>query len=177
MSATAKTYQQNLTKGLESSLASQLIENGKLRFTKDTGRLYVDIVEGALSKRIKISELINDKTDAEIQSMLSPVVGKIYLASDTHRAYTFNGMGMVDLGSVRLNEATSSNTDRPLWFSEEAVNAPLYDTDITYNTSTGELKTPNIRVTESVSVNGMNITDTVQTIDNQEVHTVRFSFS
>lgn len=177
MSATPKTYQQNLTKGLENNLSQQLIENGKLRFTKDTGRLFVDMVEGAISKRIKISEVINDKTDAQIKALISPIVGKIYLANDTYRAYTFNGMGMVDLGSVTLISAEDENVDKPVWFSQSTDSNPRYSDNITYNESSSELKVPNLSASDAVQVNGMTITDSTETVSGTEVHTVRFSFS
>ena len=177
MSVQGNSYQQNLTKGLESSLQSQLIENGKLRFTKDTGRLFVDLVEGVVSKRIKISEVINDKTEDQIINLVGPIVGKIYLSTDTHRAFTYTGTTMVDLASLNLSVATSEDVDKPLWFSDTSDDSPSYDTDVTYNTSTEELKAPNVVASESVKVNGMIITESSQTIDDKEVHTVRFNFS
>ena len=56
-----KEYNKIFTKGLQSALNNTPIEDGKLRFTTDTGRLYIDIVEGEKS----LSDYLNECDDEE----------------------------------------------------------------------------------------------------------------
>ena len=66
-----KDYIQVLTKGLESSLDTTEIEDGKLRFTTDTRNLYLDLVESGVKRRIKISDIDDTLTEEEIFSILA----------------------------------------------------------------------------------------------------------
>ena len=68
-----KDYIQVLTKGLESSLNTTEIEDGKLRFTTDTRNLYLDLVESGVKRRIKISDIDDTLTEEEIFSTLAPL--------------------------------------------------------------------------------------------------------
>ena len=52
-----KEYNRIFTKGLQSALNNTPIEDGKLRFTTDTGRLYLDIVEGGNKSLARISAI------------------------------------------------------------------------------------------------------------------------
>ena len=81
-------YNQILTKGLKSALSSLSVSDGKLRLTTDTSELFYD--DG--SNRIKISDVVTGQTENEIKSLSSPLQ-KLYLASDTHRLFTFDEDG------------------------------------------------------------------------------------
>lgn len=168
-----KDYIQVLTKGLESSLDTTEIEDGKLRFTTDTRNLYLDLVESGVKKRIKISDIDNTLTEEEIFSILAPLP-KIYISKDTHRAYVSAGLEWIDLAAVQLSLSEIKDLDVPLWFSEKDSTQPVYSEDLTYNTSKKELKAVNMKASKSITVDGLVITDTV---DENNFHTVEFSFN
>ncbi len=176
MSDASSSYTQILTKGTQSELNNKAIEDGILRYTTDTGCLYLDIKNDTETKRLKISDIDNSKTEEQIFDIIAPLP-KIYVSSDTHRAFVSTGMSMVDLAEIDLDVASVINSDAPLWFtdkSEDATNNPKYSTDVTYNTSTKQLKTPNVKASESIIVNTMKITDVLN--DDGITHTVEFSF-
>ena len=54
---TPKDYTQILSKGLESSLASTPIEDGKIRYCTDTGRVYLDQKSDGHESRIRLSDI------------------------------------------------------------------------------------------------------------------------
>lgn len=170
-------YLNILTRGLSSTLASTNIENGKLRFTTDTGELYLDIkeTEEAAGDRIKISDIESGYTETGIFAIVSPLSNKIYISSDTHRAYVYNGTNWIDLANVKLSLASIANLDLPIWFSATTDTQPKYSSNITYNTSTEELKTTNVVASSTIKVGGMIITDTLN--DDGATHTVDFSFA
>ena len=62
-------YVKVFTKGLQSALESTSIENGKLRFTVDSGRLYLD----HNTSRIAISGVVTGFTDSEIRNLSTPL--------------------------------------------------------------------------------------------------------
>ena len=169
-----KDYIQILTKGLESSLNTTEIEDGKLRFTTDTRNLYLDLVESGVKKRIKISDIDDTLTEEEIFSILAPLP-KIYISKDTHRAYVSAGLEWIDLAAVQLSLSEIKDLDVPLWFSEATSDKPYYSTELTYNTSTKELKVPNVKASKTVKVGGLIITDSVD--ENTNLHLVEFSFA
>ena len=135
-----------LYKGLQSALNTQAIEDGKIRFTTDTGRLYLDLIEGGVGKRILISETVDIYTEEEIFDLLAPLP-KIYVAKDTHRSYVTDGINWYDLAAVKLSASDNSNTNKPIWFSETTDEQPVYDVDLNYNPSTQILTTPTIKAT------------------------------
>ena len=149
-----------LTKGLESALANTPIEDGKLRFTTDTGNLYLDVVEGQSSKRRPISEIIQGMTEEEIFNTLA-ALPKVYLSSDTHRAYIKVGLEWIDLAAVKLSIAPEVNVDKPLWFSDTTDEQPLYTASLAYNAYSGVLKTPNLQVSNVAYLGDMRIRTSV----------------
>lgn len=74
-----------LTKGLQSNLANTPIENGKLRFAYDTGRVFLD----NNNIRVEITDFCKDYTEAGIKSILSPLP-KVYIASDTNKMMMYD---------------------------------------------------------------------------------------
>jgi len=81
----ATTYNKILSKGIEANLPVNIGLN-KLRFTTDTGRLFLDN-EGV--ERVEITDFIKGKTKAEIIGTLAPLP-KFYLASDTQELYYYD---------------------------------------------------------------------------------------
>lgn len=160
------------TKGLQSDLNTTPIEDGKIRFTTDTGRLYLDI---GSNNRILISETVDLYTEQEIKAILAPLP-KIYVASDTHRAfvYSVSTLSWIDLAAIKLSEATSANADKVLWMSDTSDEQPVYDAGLKYNPSTDLLIAPNIKATTTMHVGNMRIQNTLNP-DNTS-HTVLIDF-
>lgn len=87
----ATEYKSVLTKGNDSSLKSTPIEEGRLRFTLDTRRLFLD----EASERLEITDFVKDLTEEQIRGTLAPLP-KFYFSSDTHKIlYYINGEWMI----------------------------------------------------------------------------------
>lgn len=158
-----------LTKGLQSDLNTTPIVDGLLRFTTDTGRLYLDTDSG----RVLISETVDLYTEAQIKQLLAPLP-KVYVSSDTHRSfvYSYSTLTWVDLADIKLTVAVSEDAEKVLWFSSTSDTQPKYDANMTYNTSTSTLTVPNIKTTITY-VGNMRIQN-VENLDHS--HTVTFDF-
>lgn len=170
---TPKEYNGILTKGIQSDLDKTPIEDGKLRFVTDTGRLYLDTKSDDESRRIRISDIVDDMTEEQILSLLAPLP-KIYISTDTHRALVRSGLDWYDLAAVLLTEAKVEDDDKVLWFSGKDDEQPTYDTDVTYNTGTKTMKVKNV-VTSTMTINNLIVTDTLN--DDKITHTVEFKFA
>ena len=173
MPVTPKTYNNILSKGLQSALNSTAIEDGKLRYTTDTANVYLDIaVSGTTPVRVKISDIIQGMTEEEISEIIAPLP-KLYLASDTCRLYVHHDTkGWVDVSGAKLQATTKPNVNQSIWFSEDTEEQPSYDTSFTYNSSTKVLAVDNVAVenvsadlvsadavsTSEIQVDGMKIT-------------------
>jgi hypothetical protein len=84
----ATTYNKILSKGIEANLPVNIGVN-KLRFTTDTGRLFLDN-EG--TDRVEITDFVKGKTKDEILGTLAPLP-KFYFASDTQEIYYYDTTG------------------------------------------------------------------------------------
>ena len=163
-----------LTKGLQSALAHQEIEDGRLRFTTDTGRLYLDIKEeGTAGERILISETVNLYTEYQIFNEILAPLPKIYVASDTHRAYVSNGIQWFDLAAVKLAATVAENSNKVIWFSETTDEQPVYDADFHYNPNSQLLTVPNLKATIGY-IGNMRIQNTLNA--DETSHTVTIDF-
>lgn len=160
-----------LTKGLQSDLNDTEIVDGLLRFTTDTGRLYLDVDDS----RILISETVDLYTEYEIMTLLAPLP-KIYVSSDTHRSfvYSWSTLQWVDLAAVRLSVSETEDVDKVLWFSETTDEQPTYSSNLKYNTNSNLLSAPNIKATTSAYIGNMRIQNTLNP-DNTS-HTVLIDF-
>lgn len=78
--------QRNLTRGLESSLSRLSVVDGKLRFTTDTGRLFLD--NG--TERVEITDFVKGLSESQIKSIVTPLP-KFYYANDTNSILYHNG--------------------------------------------------------------------------------------
>lgn len=163
-----------LTKGLQSALAHQAIEDGKLRFTTDTGRLYLDIKEeGTDGERILISETVDIYTEYQIFNEILAPLPKVYVAKDTHRAYVSDALHWYDLAAIKLAPTVAENSNKVIWFSDTTDEQPAYDADFHYNPSTQLLTTPNIKA-EVGYIGNMRIQNALNA-DNTS-HTVTIDF-
>ena len=165
-------YLQIFTRGLEADLDGTSIEDGKLRYTTDTGKLFLDMGNGVSGTRIKIGDTDESYTQAQILQLQNPLP-KLYIASDTGRGFFYVGSSWIDLGSVVLS-ASAVDADNVLWFSPTSGSQPNYQADLKYNPSTRTLKTPNAEISNQLTVNGMHVSVATNA---DTSHTVTFSFS
>ena len=171
---TPKNYNNILTKGIQSSLESTKVEDGKLRYTIDTGNLYLD--NG--STRVKISDIIMGMTENEIADIIA-LLPKLYLAADTCILYTHDPeKGWIDFSGVRLNRTESPDTNQSIWFSQNDEEQPSYDDTFTYNSSEKKLSVTNINTAEvaakavtTEAVNTESVTITTNNIDGMQITT------
>lgn len=147
-------YSKFLTKGLEASLATTKIENGKLRYTTDTGKCFLDIDD----KRIQITDINIDYTEAQIKTLTSGITNKIYVAKDTGAIYTYIDSKFIKIGPLSLS-SNSANTDYVLWFSGTKDKDPKYSANLKYNPYSKTFKVTNINVTKAV-IGNMTISST-----------------
>lgn len=86
MSANSSTtaYKRVLSKGKQDNLPG--IEKGMLRFTTDTGRIYLDFDD---DKRVEFTDFVKDKTKEQILAIENPLP-KVYLATDTHEMLVYD---------------------------------------------------------------------------------------
>lgn len=156
------TFAKFLTRGLEASLPTTPIESGKLRYTVDAGRCYLDYLDPSDNqlKRVRISDIVDNLTEAQILAKTSGIYPKIYIAKDSGAAY-YNANGKwVKIGPATL-KSDSTNSDRVLWFSAADGSGPMYKTALTYNPGTETLKVKNLTVSGTLKVGSLTITDTV----------------
>lgn len=74
-----------LRRGLQTKVDSTPIEDGKILFGTDTGRLFIDLSR----ERIEITDVIKGLNYSEIVSIESPAQ-KLYLAKDTHQILSYD---------------------------------------------------------------------------------------
>ena len=162
-----------LTRGLEASLINTPVEDGKLRYTMDTGRCYLDYLnENEEPKRVRITDVEFDYTEEQILAMNNPVQN-IYISKDTGKGfYNVNGVWK-EIGGLTLSkaEATDDN-DYVLWFSSIDGKDPLYSTGLKYNPATDTISAGNV-IANSIKVGNMLITETVT---EEMDHIVDFTF-
>lgn len=123
-----------LTKGTESALNNLPIDYGKLRFTTDTARIFLDLKD----KRIEFTDIIRNYKEAEIKKIVAPLP-KLYLSSDTHKLFYYeNGWisisgGSNTSGGTTIDAYTKTETDTLLTdkVDKESGKGLLADTDKT----------------------------------------------
>ena len=101
----ARTYNQILTRGLKTNLASTPIVDGKIRFTSDTQELFIDF--GVT--RVEITDVVKGLTENQIRTLESPL-DKIYFSSDTHKLMYKSGGSWLVLNGVAPDAATATPT-------------------------------------------------------------------
>ena len=141
------TYPQFLTRGLSTNLNSTTIEDGKIRFTTDEGKLYIDYGTGGSAKRFAISDVVTGLTEAQIRALASPE-DKLYLASDSKNilVYASNAWDSVTTKTpvmtyTEYNALPSSKltdgvlrliTDMPTSDIDNSIIAASYNTTTSY---------------------------------------------
>lgn len=146
-------YTQILTKGLQSALGTQEIEDGVLRFTTDTGRLYLD---NGTSERIPISNVVTGMTEQQIINLQNPL-DKLYVSSDTLKVFASDGTNMRDISEI-IPVLTSANETMYLWMGDNSGNGPKYASALNYNPSTKDIQIGNMRVSKTED-SGTNVLD------------------
>lgn len=162
-----------LTRGLEASLINTPIEDGKLRYTMDTGRCYLDYLnENNEPKRVRITDVEFEYTESQILAMNNPVQN-IYISKDTGKGFcNVNGVWK-EIGGLTLSKAEASDdNDYVLWFSGIDGKDPLYSTGLKYNPSTNTMSVGHVIAT-SIKVGNMLITETVT---EEMDHIIDFAF-
>ena len=81
----ANTYSPILTKGTEASL-HDFVE-GKLRFTTDTGRIFLDT---GTNSRIEYTDFVKDYTEEQILALTTGILPKVYMSSDTFKLFYYD---------------------------------------------------------------------------------------
>ncbi len=81
----ANTYSPILTKGTEASLVNFV--EGKLRFTTDTGRIFLDT---GSNSRIEYTDFVKGMTEAEIKALTTGILPKLYMSSDTSTLFYYD---------------------------------------------------------------------------------------
>ena len=146
----ASTYSRILTKGYHSALASTPIEDGKLRFTVDTGQIFLD----DNNERVEISDFIKIDTEAEILSTLAPLP-KFYYARDTKRFLMYVN------GEWEVVAEKNSDTVQNASTAQYAQNANLADHATTADNATSATNAATATYSESAeSANTANSADT-----------------
>ena len=157
-------YPNILTRGLESALPNTYTD-GKIRVTTDQQNMYLDLQ----SSRIKISDVISGYTETQIKALQSPLASKIYVASDTGKAFTYRNSAWINVGECNLVNNTTGLDYLDIWFGDNG-SSPNHNNKLQYLPRSGTLKTDNILVSK---INDMIVTVT----ENQDAsHTVEFSF-
>ena len=124
------------------TIASRMpgVSDGSLVVAKDTGDLYIDVEDNGVVKRVKLSDVVTG-TYANITSLLAPLTGKIYFATDTHQLLQYSGGAWTVLGweESEIIEVTGST-----------VNIALADNKIYYCTHSN---ISSITLTDSATLN------------------------
>ena len=81
----AHTYSPILTKGTEATLVNFV--EGKLRFTTDTGRIFLDT---GSNSRIEYTDFVKGLTEAEIKDLDTGILPKLYMSSDTFKLFYYD---------------------------------------------------------------------------------------
>jgi len=150
----ANTYDQILTKGPESALPST-VEDGKLRFTTDTGRLFVD---GSGNTRTEVTDFVRGLTETEIKSQLAPLTSKVYIASDTGKLLIYNSTDdeweTLSKDAETVNGKTvGANVPTDAVFTDTTYSAAS-NSGISLDSSTNEFSNSGVRSVAQGTTNG-----------------------
>jgi hypothetical protein len=149
-------FDRTLSKGTEYSLSQTPIENGKIRLTTDTKKLFFDVNDS----RFELTDFISNYTEEEIKNIsISNVTSKFYLAKDNFKLYKFiNGNWQAICDSI--SHADSADT---------ATYA-----DRTYNDSEGNLLQNTYAKLNSPSLTGTPTTPNLDGSINNQITNVKY---
>lgn len=126
-------YSKVLTKGTESELSTTPVKDGKLRFTTDTGKVFLDVG----NSRREISDLVKKYTENQIKAITDPF-DKIYISSDTHKLFIYTSKGWVVCGESNgiVDKALEADHSSK---SDDSINAATAEyAEFATNASTAE---------------------------------------
>ena len=140
-----------LTKGTEEIISQTPVEPDKLRFTTDTGKLFFDTENG----RLEISDIEKNLTDMEIKQ-LGTYGDKIYIGSDTSRAYVYNKTlnQLMEIGAGSVVDM-AINTTQPDPSSPDEKIASIKWTRELVAEEIGKLTKLDIKVVETLPETGV----------------------
>lgn len=75
-----------MTRGYQETIDNTAIQDGKIRFAVDSGRLFFDVGN---SLRIEVTDYIKGLTLSDIANLKNPLP-KLYLTADTHQFYMYD---------------------------------------------------------------------------------------
>ena len=74
---------------IESRLSEIAIKPGQLIFCIDTNNIYIDNYD---NHRVHMTDIIKLKKETDRDSIIAPLIGKIYLVEETNKLYKYNGL-------------------------------------------------------------------------------------
>ena len=91
-------YEQHLSRGLQEDIDNTPIIDGKLRFSVDQARIFMDLV----NERVEFTDFVKGLTSTEIVALTNPLP-KIYLTSDTHQFMMYHAGEWITYGGGALD--------------------------------------------------------------------------
>ena len=135
-------YPKILSKGYYSSLAGTSIEQDKLRFTLDTGQIFLDTAD----ERVEFTDFVKGLTEAQIQDTFAPLP-KFYLSSDTHKLFYHDGEEWLIVAEQNVDSVDhATNADTATYATKASQDSQGQTINSTY--------------IKNVSVNGRTVTFT-----------------
>ena len=142
------SYEQHLSRGTQSTIDATPIEDGKIRFSVDEARLFLDLG----SERIEYTDFVKGLTQDEIFALESPLP-QMYLSSDTHQFMMYHAEEWVVFGGATY-DSSGQKVDE------------TYIKDIKYNDSGILVKTYGNGTEEEIS-SSVAVANKIETLENK----------
>lgn len=92
------SYEQHLSRGYQETIDHTPIEDGKLRFSVDQARIFIDLA----NERIEFTDFVKGLTSNEIRALVNPLP-KMYLTSDTHQFMMYHAGEWITYGAGAMD--------------------------------------------------------------------------
>lgn len=92
------SYEQHLSRGLQETIDKTPIVDGKLRFSVDQARIFIDLA----NERIEFTDFVKGLTVNEIKALTNPLP-KMYLSSDTHQFMMYHAGKWITYGAGAMD--------------------------------------------------------------------------
>ena len=92
------SYEQHLSRGLQETIDKTPIVDGKLRFSVDQARIFIDLA----NERIEFTDFVKGLTVNEIKALTNPLP-KMYLSSDTHQFMMYHAGEWITYGAGAMD--------------------------------------------------------------------------
>ena len=99
-------FEQHLSRGKQDDIDKAPIQDGKLRFSVDQARIFMDLV----NERVEFTDFVKGLSTDEIRALTNPLP-KIYLTTDTHQFMMYHagewityGGGSIDSQGQEISE-------------------------------------------------------------------------